>query len=85
MCCIDVYFTPPAAVHVVNFYFDDEREKERNNILQLVQKKDPSSDLLLQGYVREAMRECSDSLSDTLTDTYIRSRTSSMSMPHSCY
>ena len=47
-----------AAVHVVDFYLDDVHEKERNHILQLVQKKDTSSDELLQGYVREAMRQC---------------------------
>ncbi|KAF8879290.1 heme peroxidase [Infundibulicybe gibba] len=37
-----------AAVHVVDFYLDDKREKERIHLLQLHR--------LLRGYVREAMR-----------------------------
>ncbi|KAF8579879.1 heme peroxidase [Ramaria rubella] len=45
-----------AAVHVVDFYFDDKREKQRAHIIELVQKKDGSGDELLRGYVREAMR-----------------------------
>ncbi|KAF8516240.1 heme peroxidase [Gautieria morchelliformis] len=39
-----------AAVHVVDFYLDDKRAKEKAQIVQLVQKQDPASDELLQGY-----------------------------------
>jgi len=45
-----------AAVHVVDFYFDEEREKERLHILRLVRSDDTESTELLRGYVREAMR-----------------------------
>jgi len=45
-----------AAVHVVDFYFDDAREQERIQILKLVQSDDSKSTELLRGYVREAMR-----------------------------
>lgn len=48
-----------AAVHVVDFYLDDEREKERAHILELITKRTSSSDELLQGYVREATRKSS--------------------------
>ncbi|KAF9500697.1 heme peroxidase [Pleurotus eryngii] len=44
------------AVHVVDFYLDDARAKERNEIIRLAQKDDAQSTELLQGYVREAMR-----------------------------
>ena len=43
---------------MVDFYLDDAREKERAQILQLVKKTDPASVELLNGYVREGMREC---------------------------
>ena len=46
-----------AAVHVIDFYLDDERAKERVKIFELVKKTDPASVELLQGYVREGMRE----------------------------
>jgi hypothetical protein len=46
----------PAAVHVVDFYLDDTHEKERLQILQLVQSDDSKSTDMLRGYVREAMR-----------------------------
>ncbi|KAJ7923789.1 heme peroxidase [Mycena leptocephala] len=45
-----------AAVHVVDFYLDDTHEKERLQILQLVQSDDSKSTDMLRGYVREAMR-----------------------------
>ena len=45
-----------AAVHVVNFYLDDARAKERAVIVDLVKKTDEASGELLRGYVREAMR-----------------------------
>ncbi|EGN99534.1 hypothetical protein SERLA73DRAFT_106133 [Serpula lacrymans var. lacrymans S7.3] len=45
-----------AAINVVDFYLDEERAKERAQIIALVQKTDATSDNLLQGYVREAMR-----------------------------
>ena len=40
--------------HVVDFYLDEERAKERKHIKSLVM--DPDSDELLAGYAREAMR-----------------------------
>ena len=43
---------------MVDFYFDEARGKERGHILQLVRQKDSSSDEILRGYVREAMRQC---------------------------
>jgi len=45
-----------AAIQVVNFYLEDEQEKERSQILQLVQSSDSKSTELLYGYVREGMR-----------------------------
>jgi linoleate 10R-lipoxygenase len=57
MQCFPLTRPCTAAVHVVDFYLDDAREKERSHIFQLVRKKDPAADQLLQGYVREAMRE----------------------------
>ncbi|KAF8662084.1 hypothetical protein AX16_001194 [Volvariella volvacea WC 439] len=45
-----------AAVHVIDFYFAEEREKERKHISQLVRFDDAESTELLRGYVREAMR-----------------------------
>jgi len=45
-----------AAVHVVDFYLDDERVEERAEIVKLVNKDDNDSKELLLGYVREAMR-----------------------------
>ncbi|KAF5372318.1 hypothetical protein D9615_009241 [Tricholomella constricta] len=45
-----------AAVQVINFYLEDEQEKERSHIFELVQNSDDQSTELLRGYVREAMR-----------------------------
>ena len=45
-----------AAVHVVDFYLDDARAKERAEIVKLVDVGDEKSTELLRGYVREAMR-----------------------------
>ncbi|KAJ7506939.1 heme peroxidase [Mycena galericulata] len=45
-----------AAVHVIDFYLDDAREKERKQILKLVQSDDTNATNLLRGYVREGMR-----------------------------
>ncbi|TFK58570.1 heme peroxidase, partial [Pluteus cervinus] len=44
------------AVHVIDFYFDDVREKERLAILKLVQLESAENTELIRGYVREAMR-----------------------------
>ena len=44
---------------MIDFYLDDERAKERGQILHLVAKTDPASVELLHGYVREGMRESS--------------------------
>ncbi|KAJ7055860.1 heme peroxidase [Mycena amicta] len=43
-----------AAVHVIDFYLDDEREHERRQIDALVHE--PAADDRLLGYVREALR-----------------------------
>lgn len=53
------------AVHVVDFYLDDARTKERNEIVRLAQKDDAQSTELLQGYVREAMSGSSVGISWT--------------------
>jgi hypothetical protein len=45
-----------AAVHVIDVYFDEKYEAERNHIRQLAGSKDPNSTEVLRGYVREAMR-----------------------------
>jgi len=45
-----------SAVHVIDFYLDDTREKERKHIIELSNRKDTQSAELLQGYVCEAMR-----------------------------
>jgi linoleate 10R-lipoxygenase len=45
-----------ATMLAVDFYLDKRREAERVHILQLLDKADASSDELLVGYVREAMR-----------------------------
>jgi linoleate 10R-lipoxygenase len=45
-----------AAVHVIDFYLDAEREKEKVQILQLVHLDNSQSTELLRGFVREAMR-----------------------------
>ncbi|TFK63860.1 heme peroxidase [Pluteus cervinus] len=45
-----------AAVHVIDFYFDDAREKERLAILKLVQTESDANTKVIRGYVREAMR-----------------------------
>ncbi|KAG6809913.1 hypothetical protein H0H92_014111 [Tricholoma furcatifolium] len=44
------------AVNVIDFYLDDERAKERQQIIQLVNNKGPGSEELLRGYVSEGMR-----------------------------
>jgi hypothetical protein len=53
---IRLYMLYKAAIHVIDFYLDDERAKERAQIIQLCQRKDAASEELLQGYVREGMR-----------------------------
>ena len=45
-----------AAVHVVAFYLDEARAKEKEHIVQLVNRNDTESATLLRGYVCEAMR-----------------------------
>ncbi|TFK61373.1 heme peroxidase [Pluteus cervinus] len=45
-----------AAVQVVDFYLDKERDEERNVIVELAQRDDDASIELLRGYTREAMR-----------------------------
>ncbi|KAG5638617.1 hypothetical protein H0H81_011507 [Sphagnurus paluster] len=45
-----------AAIHVIDFYLEEEHDKERRQIVELVQKSDPDSTELLRGYVREALR-----------------------------
>ncbi|THV00228.1 heme peroxidase [Dendrothele bispora CBS 962.96] len=45
-----------AAVHVIDFYLDDDRAAERAKIIDLVSKTDQASFDLLRGYVREGMR-----------------------------
>jgi len=44
-----------AAVHVIDFYLDDAREKEWAQILQLVKKTDPASVELLGMFVRKCV------------------------------
>jgi linoleate 10R-lipoxygenase len=46
-----------AAVMVIDFYLDEARKQEREQIIQLVNKTDDASNELLRGYVREAMRK----------------------------
>jgi hypothetical protein len=46
-----------AAVHVIDFYLDDARAKERAQMIQLIKKTDHASVELLHGYVREGMRK----------------------------
>lgn len=48
-----------AAVHAVDFYLDEEQEKERHHILELLQLDDAESAEVLLGYAREALRELS--------------------------
>lgn len=45
-----------AAVHIIDFYIDDARAKERAHIISLAKSKDAASAELLRGYVCEAMR-----------------------------
>ncbi|KDR77934.1 hypothetical protein GALMADRAFT_244901 [Galerina marginata CBS 339.88] len=45
-----------ATVNAIDFYLDDERKSERDNIVQLVQHNSSANDALLLGYVNEAMR-----------------------------
>lgn len=40
---------------MVNFYLDDDRSKERENISVLTQSDDRQSEAQLEGYVREAL------------------------------
>jgi hypothetical protein len=51
----------PAAVHVVNLYFEEEHAKEREHIVKLANATDAASTELLRGYAREGMRKCSSS------------------------
>ena len=46
-----------AAVHAVDFYLEDDQEKERHHILELLQLDDAESGEVLLGYAREALRE----------------------------
>ena len=46
-----------AVVHAVDFYLDEEQEKERHHILELLQLDDAESAEVLLGYAREALRE----------------------------
>jgi len=43
-------------VHVIDFYLDDAREKEKQHISHLANSRDSQSADLLRGYVYEAMR-----------------------------
>jgi len=45
-----------ASVHVIDFYLDDARAKEREHIVQLSNGEGSESAELLRGYVCEAMR-----------------------------
>ncbi|KAF9466792.1 heme peroxidase [Collybia nuda] len=45
-----------SAVHVVNLYLENGREKERQQIIQLANSNDARSLELLRGYTREGMR-----------------------------
>ncbi|KDN41575.1 hypothetical protein RSAG8_07376, partial [Rhizoctonia solani AG-8 WAC10335] len=45
-----------ATSHMVDFYMDDARKKEREHLIQLATKNDPESIQLLIGYYREAAR-----------------------------
>ncbi|KAF8630934.1 hypothetical protein AX17_005291 [Amanita inopinata Kibby_2008] len=45
-----------AAIHAVDFYLDEEQEKERHHILELLQLDDAESAEVLLGYGREALR-----------------------------
>ncbi|KAK7458169.1 hypothetical protein VKT23_010077 [Stygiomarasmius scandens] len=63
-----------AAVHVIDFYMDDERASERAKIIELAQKTDEASFELLRGYVREGMRlnlQFSGLYRDAVADTKI--------------
>jgi hypothetical protein len=51
----------PAAVHVVNLYFEEEHTKEREHIVKLANATDAASTELLRGYAREGMRKWSSS------------------------
>ncbi|KAJ7327590.1 heme peroxidase [Mycena albidolilacea] len=44
------------AVHVLDFYLDDERVQERQQIIALVQQNTADADNTLVGYIREGMR-----------------------------
>ena len=46
-----------AAVHAVDYYLDEEQEKERHHILELWQLDDAESAEVLLGYARETLRE----------------------------
>ncbi|CAE6450365.1 unnamed protein product [Rhizoctonia solani] len=45
-----------ATSHMIDFYMDDARNKEREHIIQLATRNDPESTQLLIGYYREAAR-----------------------------
>ncbi|KAJ7208882.1 heme peroxidase [Mycena pura] len=63
-----------AAVHVIDFYFDETHTAERMKISQLVKTDDPRSMQLLCGYVREAMRlnpQCPGLWRDVMVDASI--------------
>ncbi|CAE6433839.1 unnamed protein product [Rhizoctonia solani] len=45
-----------ATSHMVDFYMDDARKKEREHLIELATKNDPESTKLLIGYYREAAR-----------------------------
>lgn len=45
-----------ASTHVINFYLDAERSKEKAHIEQLAMDRSPEASELLAGYAREALR-----------------------------
>ncbi|KAG6817061.1 hypothetical protein H0H87_000239 [Tephrocybe sp. NHM501043] len=45
-----------AAVNVIDFYLDDARAEEKKAIIELVNSVGPQNEILLRGYVCEAMR-----------------------------
>jgi linoleate 10R-lipoxygenase len=45
-----------AAVNIVDFYLDDMRVAERKYIIELADSTDLAANVLLRGYVCEAMR-----------------------------
>ena len=59
-----------AAVNVIDFYLDDARAAERKHIAELVHSTDSSAEVLLRGYVCEAMRTFKPTLLFTLVSQY---------------